>query len=694
MLYNNIMKINKLPLKTLLILLISSSSILAQVSRNNFCSHNHEVFDRVKTDMAFKNLIDSIDAVQAQHEINYKNSSSSRAGTIYYIPVVYHVLHEGGVENISDAQIKSDLKDLNEIYRKLNANVSTVNPSFSSISADIEIEFRLAQKKNDGSCFSGITRTFSSSTNTGGNSAANAVKAAHGDFPGNKYMNIYIAKDIGGAAGYTYRPGAPYYSDMRNGIHVLHTYVGTIGTSTQTGFNTTLAHEAGHWLNLPHLWGNSNNPGLTSNCSGDDGVADTPNTIGWQTCNTTGVSCGSLDNVENVMEYSYCSKMFTEGQKTRMRAAITSAIGGRSNVITAANHTATGIFSDIICEADFDAENSTTCEGLPVQFYDNSFHNPTSWSWTFDSGNPSTSSAQNPVVTYNTAGRHNVTLTVTNSNGSKSVTKSTYMNVLPSWGASLPWSEGFETSDSQFKLDWETKVDDDANIALSNFNFTGSKSAIIRNYVMTENQIAEITSPSLNLTGNSSVNISFDYAYARKTSSFGESVQFLISKDCGNSWIISRSLGVTSSSTNSEFNPSLSSQWRSQNISISSTFFTSNFRFKIRVTNGDGNNFYIDNININNVVGVEELDILNNVNIYPNPMTDKATIDLEVIKDASVSIYVINTMGAIVQQVVTNKSISQGNSKFEINKNNLSKGIYFVNIEVNGIRKINKLIVN
>ena len=116
------MKINKLTFKTLILLLISSNSILAQVSRNNFCSHNKEVFDRVKTDAVFKNLIDSIDAVQEQHEINYKNSANSRAGTIYYIPVVYHVIHEGGVENISDAQIKSDLNDLNDLLLILLQN--------------------------------------------------------------------------------------------------------------------------------------------------------------------------------------------------------------------------------------------------------------------------------------------------------------------------------------------------------------------------------------------------------------------------------------------------------------------------------------------------------------------------------------------------------------------------------------------
>ncbi|MEN8956765.1 MAG: M43 family zinc metalloprotease [Flavobacteriales bacterium] len=666
------------------------------MSRNNFCDHNHEVFERVKTDPAFKRLVDSIDALQAVNEENYKNSSASRAATVYYIPTVYHIVHEGGAENISDEQVKSDMEDLNDIYRKLNANVGSVHPSMRARSADIEIEFRFAQKKNDGSCFSGITRTYSSATNIGGNSAADAVKAAHGDFPGDEYMNIYIVKSFGtsGAAGYTYRPGAPYFSDMRNGIHVLHSYIGNIGTSTQQGFNTTIAHEAGHWLNLPHLWGNSNSPGLASNCSSDDGITDTPNTIGWQSCNTGGVTCGSLDNVENIMEYSYCSKMFTEGQKTRMRAALNSSIAGRRNLITAANQTATGIFADVICEADFEAERSTVCENTPVQFFDKSFHKPTSWSWTFDSGTPNTSSAQNPVVSWQSAGRHNVKLTVTNANGSETIVKNLYMNVLPSWGARVPFNEGFEMSDSQFENEWETEADDAANISLSSVNYSGNNSALIQNYNQGSGQIAELTSKSLNLTGNASVSIDFQYAYARKTTTTGESVQFLISNDCGENWVIVRGLTPTVGSTNSEFAPTGSNQWRNQSINISNSYFSPNFRFKFRVTSGGGNNFYVDDININNIVGLDELDALTGVSIFPNPMTNQATIELDLKKDAEVNVSVINAVGALVHQVASKQSVSQGNTQFKFSKNNLSSGVYFVNIEVNGTRQIKKLVIN
>jgi len=680
-------------LQTTFAFILAAGLALSQgsVDRDKFCAHDHDLYQRIQTDSKFAREVDSVEQIQNAHLAAYKESSN-RSGTIYYIPVVYHILHEGGVENISDAQIKSDLNDLNDSYRKRNANVTAVNPAFQGISADVEIEFRLAQKKNDGTCFSGITRTYSSATNTGGNAAANAVKLAHGDFPGNKYMNIYIAKDIGGAAGYTYRPGPPYYSDMRNGIHVLHTYVGNIGTSSQTGYNTTLAHEAGHWLNLAHLWGNSNNPGLSSNCSGDDGVSDTPNSIGWTSCNTSGVSCGTLDNVENVMEYSYCSKMFTNGQKTRMRAAVTSGTGGRNNLITASNHTSTGIFDDILCRADFEAEGESVCENKPIQFYDNSYHNATSWNWSFPGGTPSTSNQQNPIVTYNNPGRHNVSLTVTNASGTISITKTQYMRVLPDWGLAMPFTEGFEITESQFEDSWETIADDTNSWSLNSANFSGSNSAMLRNYTISDGQESEIVSPSLNLTGNTAVNISFKYAYARKTTSTGESVQFLISNNCGESWVIARGLNPTTAATNSEFFPT-SNQWGAQNITINNSFYSSNFRFKIKVTNGNGNNFFIDDININTTVGIEEVEGLTDLNLYPNPMNNNATVSLNLSKESEVSVSLLNTLGQTVRTIASEVNLNQGEHNMNIEKGNLVPGIYFLSVNLNGNRKIEKLII-
>ncbi|MBK9639007.1 MAG: hypothetical protein IPO63_14855 [Bacteroidetes bacterium] len=87
-----------------------------------------------------------------------------------------------------------------------------------------------------------------------------------------------------------------------------------------------------------HL-GSTNSPGVASNCSSDDGIGDTPNTIGTAnfTCNTAQSICGAIDNVQNYMDYASCHYMFTEGQKGAMHAALNSPVGGRDNLSTPSN---------------------------------------------------------------------------------------------------------------------------------------------------------------------------------------------------------------------------------------------------------------------------------------------------------------------------------------------------------------------
>jgi len=80
--------------------------------------------------------------------------------------------------------------------------------------------------------------------------------------------------------------------------------------------------------------------------------------------------------------------------------------------------------------ADFTADNTTIYKGETVTFTDQSSNNPTSWSWSFPGGDPSTSTQQNPIVTYTIVGTHDVTLTVTNGTGSDILTKTTYIEVL------------------------------------------------------------------------------------------------------------------------------------------------------------------------------------------------------------------------------------------------------------------------
>ncbi|MGD2085357.1 MAG: PKD domain-containing protein [Candidatus Aminicenantes bacterium] len=79
--------------------------------------------------------------------------------------------------------------------------------------------------------------------------------------------------------------------------------------------------------------------------------------------------------------------------------------------------------------ADFSASTTTVTVGQSVNFTDQSTNNPTSWSWTFDGGSPAGSTAQNPSVTYNTAGTYTVSLTAANAAGSDTETKTDYITV-------------------------------------------------------------------------------------------------------------------------------------------------------------------------------------------------------------------------------------------------------------------------
>ncbi len=249
------------------------------------------------------------------------NGVQTPKGTVYYIPIVIHILHNNGIENISNEQVFDAIDVLNRDYRLLNQDANNVHADFQGLPADVEIEFRLATKAPDGTCFNGITRTVTSLTFDGssGNAQKNAVKNGNdvfqGEWPGDEYLNVFVCADIDGAAGYTYTPSNWIGSGMGNGIWILHNYLGSIGTSSLYT-SRTLTHETGHWLNLEHPWGGNNNPGNASSCSTDDGVNDTPNTIGVTSCNLNEASCGPRANVENYMDYSYCSKMFTPGQVT------------------------------------------------------------------------------------------------------------------------------------------------------------------------------------------------------------------------------------------------------------------------------------------------------------------------------------------------------------------------------------------
>jgi|AntRauTorckE5430_2_1112549.scaffolds.fasta_scaffold00452_2 hypothetical protein len=253
---------------------------------------------------------------------NFRQDPGEKA--VFSIPVVVHVVYRNGTQNISDAQVQSQIAVMNEDFRRLNSDADGV----WSQAADAEIEFCLATVDPNGNATSGITRTTTTES-----SFSNGTKRVHRNSTGGKdawpaadYMNMWVCDLAGGGLGYAQFPNTGVAAT--DGIVIDYAYFGR-GGSAQAPFDLgrTATHEVGHYLNLRHIWGDGN-------CNADDFVTDTPTSDASNGgCQIGSVSCGSVDMVQNYMDYSDdgCMNLFTAGQKTRMTAALSGARASLAN---------------------------------------------------------------------------------------------------------------------------------------------------------------------------------------------------------------------------------------------------------------------------------------------------------------------------------------------------------------------------
>ncbi len=620
---------------------------------------------------------------------NFTDDAPERGSqTIYTIPVVFHVIHNNGPENISDEQILNGLSILNRDFALQNADISLVVSAFENITADIGIQFALATKDPDGNCTRGINRIVSPLTSDGGQDMKDLII-----WPRNKYLNIWICLDAAGAAGYTNLPGdvAGFWGAATDGIVVRSDYVGAIGTSTNQR-SRTLTHEVGHWINLYHTWGPGNSPGVASNCNQDDNVTDTPNTIGWTTCSLTGSSCGNtVDNVQNYMEYSYCSRMFTQGQRTRMRAAITSSVASRSSLITASNLLATGVTNPALCVADFEFDKSILCAGGSVSFTDVSYHGITSWNWNFGDGvtlvggDPAVH--QNPTHVYDIPGTYTVTLTVSNGADELSKTYSNIITVLGSSGLNTPLVEGFEGTWPA--NNWFTNnPDGDETWQVVNTNYSGTKGLKLSNFTSESGHVDEFISNTFDMSAMDTIFVSYKWAYANRVNETDDRLRISASGDCGTAWTLARiRKGTTNlptgNATNLAFTPSSTAQWSGETLTLTnSSYMTDRFQLKYEFISYGGNNLYLDDINITavdtlgNFIEITESPL--EINLFPNPANDATTLVLGSAAHRKTEVTLFNSAGDLVDRIFSG-NLSVGTHNFEIAKQ--PAGFYIVQIQ-------------
>jgi hypothetical protein len=256
------------------------------------------------------------------------------------IPVVVHVLYSTASENISDAQIQSQIDVLNEDFHKLNSDASKTPAAFSGLAADPGIQFVLAKRNPSGAATTGIERKSSTTTTWGTADKIKKVSTGGLDaWPSSSYLNLWVGTIGGGILGYAQFPGGPTATD---GVVISPVYFGRIGSVTSPfNLGRTASHEVGHWLNLNHIWGDDSGA-----CTGTDNVSDTPN----QGAENYGkpafphVSCSNGPNGDMFMNYmDYVDDnamfMFSTGQSTRMNALF-AAGGARVSLKTSLGGTA------------------------------------------------------------------------------------------------------------------------------------------------------------------------------------------------------------------------------------------------------------------------------------------------------------------------------------------------------------------
>jgi len=228
------------------------------------------------------------------------------------IKVIVHVVYKEPVQNISDAQITSQIKALNQDFRAKNSDKSKVPSVWNGLVADSQVLFELYR----------VTRTQTSRTSFGADDSVKRTSSG-GRSPTNptRYLNFWVCPLSGGLLGYAQFPGGPKSTD---GVVVNYRAFGTMGTA-QAPFNKgrTATHEVGHYLNLRHIWGD------TEDCSGGDFVSDTPNCAGPNYGKPTfpTVTCGNGPNGDmfvNYMDYvdDAAMFMFSPQQVARMRATL------------------------------------------------------------------------------------------------------------------------------------------------------------------------------------------------------------------------------------------------------------------------------------------------------------------------------------------------------------------------------------
>jgi len=298
------------------------------------CATEEYLLQQLQEDPGLRERMDRIERFTQ----TYTQSPLRSQPQVIQIPVVVHVVYKEVEQNVSLEQIESQLRILNEDFRRLNGDTTLTPAVFQPLAGDIQLEFCLASVDPQGNPTTGITRTATPSSSFNHNTDNVKFAAAGGvdAWDPESYLNMWVCNLSGNILGYAQFPGGNPETD---GVVIDYQSFGDMGTAEPPfHLGRTGTHEVGHYLNLRHIWG-------SGGCSSDDYVADTPvsssanyndSPCDFPGNNSCTIGTGDLpDMFQNYMDYSddACMNLFTNGQKERMRAQFAPG-GWRSGLLT------------------------------------------------------------------------------------------------------------------------------------------------------------------------------------------------------------------------------------------------------------------------------------------------------------------------------------------------------------------------
>lgn len=621
---------------------------------------------------------------------------------VYKIPVVFHiVLPDPNV--VTDAQIQAQLDTINKDYFGENGDTVKIPSYFKSVFGRSSIQFCLAQRNPDGDFTSGIERI--ATTRAAFSYDDDAVKTdttgGADSWNNNKYMNVWITTLSGGVLGYSTFPedGAP----AMQGVVIDYR---TIPGGSLAGFNEgkTLTHEAGHYFNLYHTWGDDN-----GDCTGTDYVNDTPNQADATSGCPTGIQTdkctpgGNGIMYQNYMDYSDdpCLVMFTAGQVSRMESAV---LAYRSSLLSS-DACAPPVATDYdvqlrainqpaqrICTSTFTPVVTIRNRGnllltsatINVQIDNGPV---TSFNWTG-------SLAQKAIATVtlgsltSSFGNHILKVYTTNPNSrqdeevSNDTLTMNFQYVMPvtsvseSFEGSLFPPQGWDILNPDEYKTWKR---------VTGVAKTGSASVMIDNYnYNSPGQKDDLRMPTVNLApGLDTAILSFNLAAATYTASntsgnTWDTLEVLVSTDCGKTYTglykkWGPNLVTRTGSTTSAFVPA-SDEWRKDSIDLASFIGKDNLLITFRNTTGWENNIYLDDINLRTVMVNPNLK-KQKLMVTPSPTTGIIAVQFYPQPNDLRAIQIFNGMGQKVAETV----ISNGaNNYYSYDLSAYAAGTYIV----------------